>query len=597
MSALMRITNLLVLLFFILNSCILQGRCADPVAPDTVARAYSSLLNLKCDKAIGFATPALIADCRKSVTNNRGKIARDLLIIGWAFMADGNTDAAQQVFLMVSAVDPSNTLAPALFVQTAMRNAEEIPAATFNELLPLADKSAMAACCIGKLYAIRDDVNAAEKYLRKAMELAPGMAYPHYLLARLYAEYGTVKQMTHQYEIAAKLEQSPYQAELFKGNAAISDKDEKAHYVAAGKIAPDDPVWHVRMALMLQQQDEDRQADGEFQKALNCPRLSASSFLKCAARLADTHRVKEALSCLDYLEERHPGCADVNLMRANIWNYWAGKPLEAIAEYEKGITRNPDIIWLYTGQSDAFFSMKNKSGATAAIKRIALRRPRNAIALRRLASVYKACGEWTAAQTYYTAARNINPAVALDPAHKQESAAQTCGIAYCLYKLGDIPAAETEAVTFNKVKDFTPLPPAIAAMGFRFRPERLRFDSPVTSTDHAVARTVALADVLFEERDYAGAEIQYRKALQLQPENIDLHMYLFSTLTEKGDWPAALQEDIILANKMVNSAPKRVAEMQKRLTGPDKSQSKKAQDKPIIPIQGASAKDTSDLPR
>ena len=118
--------------------------------------------------------------------------------------------------------------------------------------------------------------------------------------------------------------------------------------------------------------------------------------------------------------------------------------------------------------------------------------------------------------------------------------------------MGQVDEAVKNAGLFNQYKFLPHLPGYLSII--KIRPEKMTVSS-VSTSENKTVNHVLLADMLFEARQYADCVREYRKAVELNPDDIAVHYYLLAALVESGNWIAAVQEDFIISHNIVSQVP------------------------------------------
>ena len=87
-----------------------------------------------------------------------------------------------------------------------------------------------------------------------------------------------------------------------------------------------------------------------------------------------------------------------------------------------------------------------------------------------------------------------------------------------------------------------------------------------------------LADMLLQRKQYNECIAEYRKAIELNPNDVNLHTYLMEAYSDAGDWIGVAREDWETSNKVLAKIPEQFS----KLGSAKKAENeKKASQKPV----------------
>ncbi|HEY9787053.1 MAG TPA: tetratricopeptide repeat protein [Candidatus Obscuribacterales bacterium] len=537
---------------------------AERTAGKLVAKGFAELKKYRPDKAINCFVPILIACANKPLSDetNRLKTARYLTLIGEAISYDENDQAAAQCYSMAKMLDPDDPVINACLHEALLnldrpRDAEGLRA----KLEADAKVNQFAALALANRYARINDMEKCMSVLVKARSLPPqtqNMAIER-MYGRALFKRGFQKEAAEHLRAAAKHTENPYDKLLLEGNAQMMEqKNAQAleSILKAGQLLPDDPAWYTYVAVIYSLNgDKPGQVSlDELAKAAGCKRVMAKVFNQFANKLRGAGKLEECKRCIDYYQKLKPWSADPIFLMGKLLRK-KGDMNAARQEYEKALKMSPTFAVCYLEIAGTYNGEGKQKEALEVLRRGIDKCPwQTSLHLKR--GEYAAqLGLWQEAVEAGSQALKLLPEK-LDNANvvvKNDAAVAHSAIGTALYKTNQVDKAIKEAVAFNKLKFVPDLPSYLELI--KIRPGHLGFDDKSASTkERKMLEHVALADMLLETRQLADSINEYNKAIELNPDDVDLHSYLLNVLTEKGNWVEAAKEDFILSGKIVGRA-------------------------------------------
>lgn len=526
------------------------------------APALEALSRYQSDLAIALCVPQIVWAGRQNLNEpaNRIRLARYYVLVARAFMFDTNISSAEQALRIARQLDPSNKLATAYLAESLAMQAQFAESdALYQQIESSPSKDAIATKALAVRALRRFDIQQALHLFQSASDLDPQDNSTRIDIANCLRSIGFTKQAAQAYRAAAKAESSDFNREYFLGLADnISGKTTSAleHYRNAGKVLPAEPLWHTKVGLLLSGMNRKEKALDEFGKAVLCSRLCVQSVTYYADYLSYLGKRKSGLNCLDKLEQLVPFSAAPHIVKADMYRRM-NLPEKAELEFLAAIQLNPRNAWAYDNLASLYQNRKRYDRMIETLKKSTDNTPKFARTWGRLGDGYVNLKQFDQAISFYARCLSMapQPIEALSKATRAAIADRHAGLGRCYYMTGKTSEAFLEATSFNSLKHIQK--PVKYLSWVKLRPGRLTFEHPDSNEpfDRAL-RHVALADMLFQVGSLTECCLEYRAALELQPNNTEWHMFLFSALMESGNYGEAIKEDFILSNKIVGALPK-----------------------------------------
>lgn len=565
------------------------------------------------DKAIADFVPYSLYYSKRPLSDadNRKRLAHKLMWIARGFNFDENNRAAMQVLSIAHKLDPDNVYIKCfLSDEYCNLGKHEKSAALDVQLKPLADKDVYVCRSLIAHCNRRRDLLAARALLDKAVAMpdAKDFAFLQWINALNLNALGRTKEAIKWHNKAAENTDSSYLKKIHAATAFQLDQNHKEAERAlkeAGALNPDDPTWHAMLGATYWNQEKVADARAEILASLLCKRCSTNVHVAASKFFNVKDQTKtNAFAVLDHIEKLLPWRGSIHAQRANIYSemnekdkarseykrqieldkyqfegYWQlsnmalkdGKPEEAFDWANKALSMYPTnrFAWEQLG----FLQRQTghpKEAAEAYLKALDLMvKPLdelNIVAKSEAATAYANSGTWAYLQAKYLKDAQIEreeysqSRKKLNALSPQEKVFEVVFAQLNkLSKQGDEKDSQqlkeqalSEAKLFNQFKFVPELPAHLRWV--KLRPGRLSFDSKDEATIK-VNEHIALADMLAETERTKEAIAEYRAAIAIEPDNIELHSFLFQELQKDGDWVEAAKEDVVISQKLVNSIP------------------------------------------
>jgi tetratricopeptide (TPR) repeat protein len=506
--------------------------------------------------------PLVIADARRplKIKNNALRLASDLQFFTRALSLDENDIAAAQLERMCIQLDPSNVEYKALLADSLARGGQAAEASKIFSTFTLADDTDPMVIKMLALHFIRtSDPHRAQVLIERFAKREDIKNDPRFLIikARVWLRSGFNKRAIALFQDAADHADTAYCKELWQAivcNLRSEPVETIKHLEAAGKILPDDPVWHTDMSSELAHSD--LQASREhILAALASKRLYCRALIMNSNYLQSHGFYEHAQNCLDYYARLRPTSAELHFAKARLAKA-QGNLKGACSEYARGLELNPRYAQSYIEQAHIYQDMKQPEKAASILQQVTIQCPNFLQGWLRYGESLEQQGATLKAEAAYLQGLTLVPA-RIEEANiiiKNEVGDLHANLATILYNEGKRSEAVAEATKFNHFKIVLDLPAAMRMLNLR--PGRLT-EKVSLKDETRVRESVLLADALFECKDYKDSAVEYRKAIAIDGGDPDLHSYLMNALTEAGDWTSAAGEDFHLSDSLVRQMTKK----------------------------------------
>lgn len=551
---------------------------------------FQAIERYRPDLAIKAFVPVYISLAKRPLNNetNRKLTAQYMALLGRAFNFDESETAAYKLYAMALRLDPDNPSIKAFLLDAANQTGKwDVSARLEKEIQPFAGKNQTVAKSLAANRMRIYDFDGARKILDGARKA--GLKLDHYA-ERLYLQsllrQGFAKGAAAHYKKAIVATDNPYVKKLYEGSASLLlQKREKAllSFREAGKILPDDPSWHSSVGTVTGLESHSGEdALAELEKAVELLRFNSRSMSQLHTALVARGMKKEAERCVEHFNKVKPWAWDDHFMRARAYKQ-EGDFQKARDEWQKVLAVNPESGAAYMEICKSYKAEKNLEKALSAARKGSSVLPLHVQLVVKRAKLAEQLGLWDEA---IIAAKEIlrlvpKPMDELNVIAKVDvsQAHETLGV--YAFRRNERAEAVRQAISYNKFK-FVPDLPAHLSM-IKIRPGHLDFDN-VSDQERRLLEHVALADMLLEARMLKESIAEYKKAIEINADNVDLHSYLLNVLVEHGDWLGAAREDLELSNRIIGRAAKDAG----KLTAPKKKEEKPAQSRmettPLPPV-------------
>jgi tetratricopeptide (TPR) repeat protein len=538
---------------------------SEPVKPkDLLVAGFAQLQKVRADKAIACFTPLVVHAARKDLKQpeNRKLVARYFALLGRTLWFDENGPAAAQCFLIAHRLDPSDLHNTLYLADTWSRTGKDTDALSyFKTASAQAATDPIAARLLVRFLMREEFYIQAQKCVESALKLKDGDSdwRLNLLLAQIYARQGASKPAMAKFKEAAKMTDDQYSRALMEATAAgmQHDSKEKEHWLRiASTINPSDPSWMIAMASNAASAHNARSAYSLYARAVGCPRLSTSALTSFGNYSIGTKKTQDAQMCLAQLQKMAPWSDRTFMFRAAL-AIADDKPNEAMACYQQLIDYHPHMAQGYAMFGDYLLKQHKPDEALAVMNKCTETLPDCAGGWRRLGDAYLAKSSWNKARSSYDRALQLLPPInpELNELLLNELAQTNAGAGCCDYQTGKTKAAVAHAIGFNQMKFVPKLPWYLKLI--EVRPGRIAL-TKLFGKEEKAAEHILLGDMLFQKRLLAESSKEYHAAIELTPNDVNLHTYLLEVLSEAGDWVGAAQEDLETSKQLVGKIPEAV---------------------------------------
>lgn len=513
-----------------------------------VERGYKDLLDLKADSAIRSLSGPLIEALRTNEADSRQRAARYLLLIAYAFRLDDNDAAAADCASTAARLDPKNTLALCYAADYLLRSGQ-IKAAEnlYGQLEKFEPKDNIILRTLGWRKYLHSETKEARKLLQQAADKNDSVGLRK--LALLLAGQGETAKAVTTIDEAARTAESPYLRHIQQGMAADWKRDlneAERQFRAAGKLLPDDPKWHESLALLLMEQNKIKEAGEEFQKAINCPRFSATAYHRYAIYLHFEKQYDAAKQVINRAESFRPYSSDALCTKATI----DLNPENQELYFRQALRNNPYCAPAYRGLSALPKIKQNAKAYQKLLEDWNKASPHSLSYLQAKADLLRQQGNWQKAIETYKAAFSSAPKgdPLTDHCQRLQFCKQTASFGDCYYQDKQYDLAFEQAQIFNKAKGAPEMKGDIPT-----RPPNIDFNRlKPGSNEYAAARHGILADLLYECGKLDDAAREYQDAIALEPENIAWHAGLLKVYLDKRDVAGIAKEDSVVTQHIIS---------------------------------------------
>lgn len=546
------------------------------------AKGFNNLSSFKLDRAILDFVPLLVHYSRNlERVDNRIKSARILTLMGRTFDFDENEIPGAQCYGLAHILAPNDAVISAYLARDLSYTQRRDEADKLWETLSTKAKDNLE---IATLFAQRSGSEVmdseADSLLRRALAGArirssAAESYANRCLGRRAVRIESPQAAANYYRKAAMFSTSAYSKKLLLARAFLCErnpKSAKALYEEAGALLPNDPSWLIGLVHVHGMTAGCVKSDTVLKyclTAVNCRRCSSCALHALADYLNAHGTVSEAHRCLHYLEDLRPNAAYPHLWNAQI--YRCKKELApAENEIRAAIALNPLCADAWIGLSEVLAQQGKKGESIDALNQGIVFCPADA---RLRCSLGKALVMGTSlkegeaaeeAKHAYEVALTLMPAVQdnLNILALRDISDAYAGLGSCEYRAGKHKQALEAAKLFNKYKLVIHLPGALGLIPVR--PDHLDFEH---GGNKKMLEHLALADMLRETGQFSDSAKEYRLALEQDPDNLNIHSFLFFTLQESDDWTATAVEDLDLSNRLITRVPSQIGDLLKKALG------------------------------
>lgn len=493
------------------------------------------------------------------------KLARCLVYAGYLFLLDTNAKAARNCFLTATILNPESEIAKCYLSKSLAKLAKfDEQNKLLEELERLEDKSAFAYLTLAEHQLRLKNTNKAMELIDKALNVPDEKmnCKPQLLMAkaRCFAQMGLGKKTIEAYEVAAEETENKYMAQILLANSKLIAGDlkgSKEHIVNASKILPDDPIWQYKLGNYYLGENNNTKATEYLLASTVTNRFNPKAYYNLANQYSYSGEFNNALSAIQHVQKLIPYSSVVFAAEGDIQKR-KGNIKNAIEAYDEAIKIDPTVGRVYYELSSLYSVSKRKDKAVETFESAIKMMPNYWRVRFNFAEILWQLKMYDQAKVQCVKGISLlpEPTEELNVLAKHYLSRANAMLGYLSNKNKDKETTIEKAILFNKLKFLPVLPQALRYI--KLRPERLVFSEDKSEKDPLVQ--VALADMFYELKDYKTSEKHYRKAIELSPDDADLHSYLLNVLTHKNDWAGAAQENFIYSGKIVNRLPGKLGE-------------------------------------
>ncbi|MCX6877876.1 MAG: tetratricopeptide repeat protein [Verrucomicrobia bacterium] len=333
---------------------------------------------------------------------------------GWF---NGKSDARQAVFDRILAQRRPQTPAQnAVWFYNqgvVLEKQDQVDAAIkrYREALELSPGYSNALLNLGKLLADTGQFAEAVNHYQEALRIRPGYADAHNNLGAALASLGRLDDAVAHYQEALRIRPDFAGAHLNLGVALANrgQVDEAmTHYQQALEINPDQADAHNNLGVALDGRGRVDEAMAHYQKALEIKPDHADAHNNLGLDLANRGRADEAIAHYQQALEIKPNYAEAHL---NLGMALAGRGQidEAIADYQQALKIKPDFANAHFNLGVALAGRRQLDEAVAHYQQALAIKPDYAAAHLNLGAALAGRGQAAEAITHYQQALKIQP--------------------------------------------------------------------------------------------------------------------------------------------------------------------------------------------
>jgi tetratricopeptide (TPR) repeat protein len=511
------------------------------------------LENFESDKAIGCFSRALL----QSPPSSTAFRAKMFVMIGRAFQTDENEVAALQAFSVANQLKPNDQMIVG-YLADALERCEHYKEAVlyFNWLKNQKIKTRQTLEILSTAEFRRSDFKKAKSYVDAALANPANKNDAHLLVisARLLTKLGLSNSAAEQFRKASEASASNYLKDFYKALACRIDgkSDEELDALKdAGKILPEDPIWHTELAEYYARNGNQRLAIEHYNAAMS-KRVSTRAFQRTVGFLKQERRFSDALKVSDYLIKVKPWSPDGYQLKGS--TYLTQKDYKnAVEQFKRALSKDDHLDGTYSDLARCYQEENQFELARQTYKKALVNCPTSTATWRKFGNFESQHGSREDAQHCFEKVLALT-SDSLDQSNvliQNEAGVAHARLGCYYYQDHKYDKALSSAKLFNKLK-FVPKLPGILTL-IHLRPGRLPEGTTAQETEYL--NHMLLADMLREGNRLDDCIAEYRKAEALNSDDIDLHSFLLSALDEKGDTFASAKEDFVLSTKLVNKVP------------------------------------------
>ena len=519
---------------------------------DSVAQAYQLLIAMQPARAIRKLVPPLISALRAKDTKTASRVLR---LIAFAFRLDENDRCAAQMALNAVALDPASDAAKLDAAEYLFRCGQWQKAKKLSHELQQSKDAAISLIAVSQDCLRNIEFAKAIAMIQNAPKAIQSNLRVLRMLALLYQMNEDYKAAAQLYERLASSCGSSYMKEIYlgRGDVALTKFDlAKDHFLKAGKIEQNDPLWLSELGLMEMKQNHIQEARSYLRSAIQQERLSSQAHVNFAILEAYFGNTQDAFGALQHVSVLRPGAADAafatGLVNEKLEDY-----KQARIAFNKALELNPYNGSAYQHLLNVERHQKLHSDEIETANRWIKNSPASFLAHAECGKTYFNAGEKEKARRSFDQAKMFAIKRGL---HERSSVKSTfltllANSSVSYFDLGETEKAFEDALAFNQKK-----PAPAKAGGMYVRPPKLDLSKVAPKSKQMDAIKHALiADVLYEVQNLGGAEAQYKLAINEEPDNIVWHSCRLKVLIDQKNLVEAAKEDLYVSQHTVTHIP------------------------------------------
>lgn len=391
---------------------------------------------------------------------------------------------------------------------------------------------------LGAAYLQNGDTSKAASELEIAVDIDPALSQAQLSLAKLKLEAGNTDEAI---EIAQKvLNRNPGldEARLILGSAFVAQKDYRAaapELQAFVKNNPNNPVGMVQLGFLYMVQGNAASAETQFEAALEIDPDNLSAATELARLYISQNRQDNAIQRLNQMLERNPQLTRIHEILGQVYLNQRDF-ISAEAEYKKAVAAEPENAGLQIGMAQFYQNAGHAEKGVATLEDFIKANPADIAARVQLARMFMGRKDYDKAFTVAGEALKTN--------NKDIDALMIRGQILmmqnkALEAIRTLQDAVTAAPTSQEARYLLGL--AAQQSGDRARAEQ-EWMSAAEKGSRFVPLYLALSRLKLDAGDADAAVTYSRKALELNPSELEARRTLGRAFTQKRDYANAVAE-------------------------------------------------------
>lgn len=256
-----------------------------------------------------------------------------------------------------------------------------------------------------------EEIEAAIRLYRRALEANPDLADAHFALGYAYEKQGDYDKALAAYRQAVTL--SPLNADYLYAVGYVYERKKEWNtavesYRRAFAIKPDDPDIAFAIGYVCEQMGKYPDAIDAYKRAIELKPDDVDAHYGLAIAAEASGRVSEAMSAYRQVVQLKPDSTNALSALAAL-SVKAGQWDDAIAAYETIVKTQPDDLTAYQTLANAYRKRGRLDQAIAAYREIIRLQPQSAAAYTTLGNLYVQKGVYDQAVEQYQAGLRVSP--------------------------------------------------------------------------------------------------------------------------------------------------------------------------------------------